>query len=137
MRRFSPKRQSIESRMKQVYRELDEEIGQCACGMRAYDHSHNYPRHPFTWLIDDKRNITLLCRHHHENFENNRIWEVPDGWKIMSEMAKLMLEEQDERRQETMVAHFVGKLIRAKYAMDSEHRPYPEWFIEFLTVFEL
>jgi hypothetical protein len=72
------------------------------CEAAANDMSHNYPRAPFVWLIAEKNNITVLCRGCHNDFGNNQLWRLSDGWKILRTMMALLLSEEDDHRRQLM-----------------------------------
>lgn len=116
MKPLSHKRQAIERQMKAAYLEIDSERGaMCeACMSSNFEHSHNYPRNPFVFLIANKDNITLLCRKHHLDFENNELWMLSNGWRIMRTMMALLLAETDADRRKLMRSHYVTKLYRMK-----------------------
>lgn len=139
MKKFSDKRAAIERQMKKAYDEVEINRGAyCeACGIYQFDHSHDYPRAPFTWLIANEDNITLLCRKHHLSFENNRLWELPTGAPIFIRMMKLQIEEENPARAQMMWAHLINKFYKTKEQADAEGVNLPDWIAEILHQFEI
>ena len=126
---MSTKRQAIERQKAIAYAEILEERGpycEC-CGAPANDMSHNYPRAPFVWLIAEKNNITLLCRGCHNSFGDNRLWEIPEGWKVLRTMMALLLDESDDSRRQLMRAHYTGKMFGMQRQAKEAEISLPVW----------
>lgn len=134
MKPLSDKRAAIDRRMKITYREIETERGpMCeACASFNFEHSHNYPRSPFIWLIPVADNITLLCRNHLHNYENNELWELNNGARIMRTMMALLLAETDVDRRKLMRSHYVAKLYKMKDNSEKGGVELPDWCKELL-----
>jgi len=135
MRPLSKKRQSIEREMIATYRQIESDRGMMCecCGSSNFEHSHNYPRNPFIWLIPNGNNITLLCRDHHLNFERNELWLLQNGGQIMRTMMALMLAESDVDRRKLMRSHYVRKLYAMQEQAQNEGVNFPGWCQELLN----
>lgn len=129
MNTLSDKRQKIEVSMKKAYRRIEEKRGPfCeSCKSTHFDHSHNYPRASFPWLIDNEDNITLLCRGEHLAFERNELWLLNNGSEIMTRMIVAQIDETDYDRSKTMWAHFVRKIFAMKDKAEEKQIELPEW----------
>mgnify|MGYP003531892114 CR=1 FL=1 len=131
---MSTKRAAIERQKTIAYAEIIEERGafcEC-CESAANDMSHNYPRAPFVWLIAEKNNITVLCRDCHNDFGNNQLWRLSEGWKILRTMMVAMLSEEDEHRRQLMRAHYMGKMFGMKRQAQHYGVPLQEWCVKLL-----
>jgi hypothetical protein len=130
MKLLSDKRAAIERRMKITYSEIEQDRGAFCeeSGATNFEHSHNYPRNPFIWLIPVAQNITLLSREKHLDFENNELWKLPNsGPKIMRQMMALMLAETDVDRRKLMRSHYVRKLYAMKEQAETQDVELPGW----------
>lgn len=134
MRPLSKKRQSIEREMIATYRQIESDRGMmCECCQSSnFEHSHNYPRNPFIWLIPNENNITLLCRRHHQAFENNMLWEFKDD-KIFRHMKWQYENEPDQFRATSMRQHLNGKLSGAIENAELWGATLPGWVEELLN----
>lgn len=136
MKPLSDKRQAIERRMKITYSEIEQERGPFCeeSGATNFEHSHNYPRNPFIWLIPVAENITLLSREKHLNFENNELWLLPNsGPRIMRQMMAMMLEEEDDDRRKLMRAHYVRKMYAMQEQAKNQGIELPNWCLKLLN----
>lgn len=103
----------------------------CGYGGRI-DPSHNYSQKDFETLIADPENITLLCRRHHQAFENNMMWEFKSDF-VLRKMKAQFENEPDIFRKERMRSHLVGKLFAAKDNADTWQAVLPGWVDELLN----
>jgi hypothetical protein len=130
MKPLSTKRQVIERQMLKAYADIQIERGAFCEESDAtnFEHSHNYPRNPFIWLIPVAENITLLSREKHLDFEGNELWKLPNiGPKIMRQMMALMLAETDVDRRKLMRSHYVRKLYAMKEQAEAQDVELPGW----------
>lgn len=136
MKPLSTKRAAIERQMVVTYKQVDEDRGfMCEeSGASNFEHSHNYPRNPFVWLIPCSDNITLLSRQYHLAFESNELWELKtSGVKIMRTMMALMLSETDIDRRKLMRSHYIRKLYAMQEQAKEQEIELPGWCMELLT----
>jgi len=135
MRQFSLKRQRKEAQLTAIVAQIRKERGnrceECDSPGKT-DPSHNYCRKDYESLIADPDNITLLCRRHHQAFENNRATEFKSDyvWRKMKEQFE---NEPDIFRAARMRSHLVGKLFAAKENADLWQEKLPNWVDELLN----
>ena len=70
MRQISRKQAAINAELRRIKATMGE---RCAiCGGRGCDLSHILPRSLYPEYVTDPRNLQILCRSCHEQFDNNR-----------------------------------------------------------------
>lgn len=130
MRQFSLKRQKQEKELTAVVAQIRKERGsrceECDSAAKT-DPSHNYCRKDYASLIDDPENITLLCRRHHNNFQDNQIWELKKGERLLRHMKWQYENEPDQFRAKEMRIHLNGKLQSAKENAELWGNTFPAW----------
>jgi predicted metal-binding protein len=129
MRQFSLRRQKQETKLIAVVAKIRKERGgKCEdCDSAGItDPSHNYSRKDFASLIADPENITLLCRRHHQAFENNMLWEFKTDF-VLRKMKSQFENEPDIFRKDRMRSHLVGKLFNAKDNALEWEQKLPAW----------
>lgn len=135
MRQFSLKRQKKEKELIAVVAQIRKERGnrceECDSPAKT-DPSHNYCRKDYESLIADPENITLLCRRHHQEFENNMLWELK-GDKILRKMKAQYENEPDQFRAISMRQHLNGKLQAAKENAEAWGAKFPAWAEKLLS----
>lgn len=111
MRHFSQKRQHVEVLKKDAYAKIVEDRGPYCevCGANTFDFSHNLARSRFPMFIADEGNITLLCRRHHNMWENNELWEMNHA--VMARFISFISEIDDDRIMKDAVSHLISKLF--------------------------
>lgn len=129
MRKFSLKRQQQDKRLETVVAKIRIERGNkcevCESKSRP-DASHNYSRKDFPSLIDEPENITLLCRRHHQAFENNMLFEFKTD-ELFRHMKDQYKAEPDIFRAKSMRQHLNGKLLHAKENAEKWGATFPAW----------
>ena len=86
MRKISETQSSINRKLTQVYREIDEKRGlECeGCGSNKYlTHSHRVPRGRVKRLELKKNNIDIYCMTCHREVEDNRFWKLENGESVI------------------------------------------------------
>lgn len=134
MKHFTEKRAKIDREMKKVYKEIDEDSPAICtgCWKPEFDHSHLFPKRPFSWLIARKENIFKQCRDCHRNFERNKFWLLRNGHQVIETMISLVTGEIDLHRRALMKAHIRNRLMKC-----SDHGPEGEAFThKFKEVFD-
>lgn len=129
MRQFSLKRKKKESELIAVVIKIRKERGdRCEeCGSIAKtDPSHNYCRKDYESLISYPENITLLCRRHHNAFQDNKFWEFKSDY-VLRKMKDQFENEPDIFRKDRMRSHLVGKLYAAKDNATEWGEKNPAW----------
>ena len=129
MRQFSLKRQKQEAELKSVVADIRKTRGgKCEdCDSTGItDPSHNYSRKDFASLISDSENITLLCRRHHNAFQDNQFWNFKSDY-VLRKMKDQFENEPDVFRKDRMRSHLVGKLYAAKDNATEWGEKNPAW----------
>ena len=129
MNTYSLKRKKKESELLSVVAKIRRDRGnRCEeCGHPGrIDPSHNYCRKDYESLIADPENIVLLCRRHHNAFQDNKLWEFKSDY-VLRKMKEQFESEPDIFRKDRMRSHLVGKLYNAiDNAIEWEAKN-PEW----------
>lgn len=129
MRQFSLKRAQKEKELIAVVAQIRKERGnrceECDSVSKT-DPSHNYCRKDFASLISDHGNITLLCRRHHEAFQDNRLFEFKSDF-VLRKMKEQFENEPDIFRKDRMRSHLVAKLYNAIDNAELWDKQNPAW----------
>ena len=139
MRTMPLKRSKTEAELKKVVADIRKvRGGKCEdCDSTGItDPSHNYSRKDFASLISDPENITLLCRRHHDNFQDNRMWELKNGERLLRHMKWQYENEPDQFKAISMRQHLIGKLQSAKEIADLWGNVFPVWGEKLLSEIE-
>ena len=97
--------------MKKAYAQIADEAPYCwVCNRHNYEHSHNFPRSQFPYLIAEKQNITPLCRQHHLEYEDMTL-EPYEAIRIINRMVKLAQEQENEGRKERMTQYIAERIV--------------------------
>lgn len=129
MRNMSLKRSKTEAELKKVVADIRKvRGGKCEdCGHPGLtDPSHNYCRKDYPSLISDPQNITLLCRRHHDAFQDNQLWLLK-GDTILRKMKDQYENEPDVFRAKEMRSHLIGKLTHGKDNAELWGEKFPAW----------
>lgn len=115
MNTFSLKRKKKEAELLAVVAQIRKTRGnrceECDSAAKT-DPSHNYCRKDYESLIADPENITLLCRRHHNAFQDNKMWEFKTDY-VLRKMKQQFESEPDIFRKDRMRSHLVAKLYNA------------------------
>jgi len=136
MRPFSLKRKQKETELISVVAQIRKERGnRCEdCGNTGRtDPSHNYSRKDFASLIADAVNITLLCRFGHDAFQDNRLWDLKNGERLLRHMKWQYENEPDQFRAISMRQHLNGKLQAARENAGVWGATFPAWAEKLLS----
>lgn len=129
MNTYSLKRKKKESELLSVVAKIRLERGnrceECGSAGRT-DPSHNYCRKDYESLIADPENITLLCRRHHNAFQDNKLWEFKSDY-VLRKMKEQFESEPDVFRRDRMRSHLVGKLYNAIDNAAEWETKNPDW----------
>lgn len=135
MNQLSIKRKKIEVELIIVVAKIRKERGnrceECDSSSKT-DPSHNYFRKDFTSMIADPENITLLCRRHHQAFENSQVWNFKSDY-ILRKMKDQFENEPDIFRKDRMRSHLVTKLYNSKDNCETWGEKLPEWVEKLLA----
>lgn len=135
MRQFSLKRQKIKNALILVVAQIRKDrAGKCdECGYAGItDPSHNYCQKDYESLIADPENITLLCRRHHNSFQDNKLCEFKSD-KVLRHMKWQYENEPDQFRATSMRQHLNGKLSGAIENAELWGATLPGWVEELLN----
>ena len=83
---MTSQRKAIHTKMENTYRKIAEERPpRCeSCGKNEYENSHIIPKSRDRNMISVKENIMLQCRKCHKLWEDGYIWELENGYKVMT-----------------------------------------------------
>lgn len=129
MNHYSLKRKKKESELVLAVAQIRKTRGnRCEeCGSTSKtDPSHNYCRKDYESLIADPDNIILLCRRHHNAFQDNKLWEFKSDY-VLRKMKEQYENEPDFFRAKEMRSHLIGKLFAAKENAELWGATFPAW----------